>query len=140
MFVVEVKPVPLALPLRAVALEVAEELTCWLLVAVALPLLPVPELAPPAASTVPLEPVVLLLPLWPVAVAEPELVVAVPVLATVLELLELAVAPELPLFLAPPVMVAPLPPLLIVVEEFEPVAEALPLDALALLLVALFVF
>jgi hypothetical protein len=61
--VVEFRPVPLALPLDAVALLVEVDPTLWLFVAVVLPLEAEPLLAPPAAFTVPVLALVLLDPL-----------------------------------------------------------------------------
>jgi hypothetical protein len=106
-------------------------------VALVLPLLPEPELAPLAASTVPTLLLMLLLPFWPVAVALPVSLVAVPVLLTVLLLVCVPLALLLPPSLAAPVVVEPLPPLLIEVEEFRPVPLALPLLAVAELLTLL---
>jgi hypothetical protein len=108
------------------------------LVAVVLPdVPPEPEFAPPAASTVPVVAETLLLPAWPTAVALPVLVVAVPVSVTVLLLVVALVAPEFAPSLAPPVVVLPLPPLFTVVVALVPAADALPVEADALLLTVL---
>src|SRR5581483_5478514 len=61
--------------------------TLWLLLATVSPETPVPLLAPPAASTVPTVPLVVLPPAWATAVAVPVEFVAAPVVVTVLVLL-----------------------------------------------------
>jgi hypothetical protein len=61
-----------------------------------------PELAPLAPSRVPIVPVVLLEPAWPVPVAAPELLFAIPVFVVVVEFRSVAVA----LLLPPPVAAA----------------------------------
>ena len=70
----------------------------WLLAAVVAPAppRPVPELAPPAASTVVTVPDVVLLPLWPTAEAAPVLLTTVPALVTVLVSRRVAVELVLP--------------------------------------------
>lgn len=62
----------------------------------------VPELAPPAASTVVTVPLVVLPPIWPVALALPLVLVAVPLLVTLLVLLNVATRPAVAPSLAPP--------------------------------------
>lgn len=101
------------------------------LTAVVSPPTPEPELAPPAASTVPTPAVVELFPFWPSAAALPVVDVAEPVLLTVLVFVSVCVALELPLESAPPVVLDPVPPFWMVVLELTPVAPALPLEALA---------
>ena len=91
--------------------------TVWLFAAVVAPELPVPLLAPPAASTVPTVPVVVLLPIWPFAPAEPVVLVAVPVLLTLLVLVIRAVVELLPPFSLAPVVRVPKPPFAMLVLE-----------------------
>jgi hypothetical protein len=117
------------------------ELTRWVFMAAVLPAPPEPEFAPPAASTVPVVADVVLSPTWPVAVAEPVVDAAVPLFVTVLVLVLLEVTPELlPAPSAPPLVALPPPLLVMVVWAVVPVAEALPLEALALLVVELLTF
>ena len=66
--------------------------TVWESAAVVAPPLPDPLLAPPAASTVVTTPEVVLLPIWPVAEALPVVLVARPVLDTVVELVPVPLA------------------------------------------------
>lgn len=102
------------------------------------PPLPEPEFAPPAASTVPVVAEVLLLPCCATAVALPVVDVELPVLLTVLLLVIDCVAAEvLPVPSAAPVVVLPPPPLAMVVLALVPVALALPLLAVAVLLTEL---
>jgi hypothetical protein len=72
--------------------------TVWELVAVVSPAVPEPELAPPAASMVPLEALLVILPLAPVAEAGPLPITELPVLLTVVVRVAVVLEPEL----APP--------------------------------------
>ncbi|HLG72629.1 MAG TPA: hypothetical protein VK009_19600 [Chloroflexota bacterium] len=131
--VVELFPVAEALPLLAWAVLLVELLTLWLVVELVLPVEPEPLPPPPAALVVPLEALVLLLPLCPVALAEPDFDVADPELVTVVVLDEDVLLLLVPPLVEPPVAV--LPPLLpfeTVVWDVLPVELALPLEPLAL--------
>src|SRR5579883_25999 len=93
-------------------------------------LLALPELAPPAASTVPTVPDVLLLPIWPAAVAAPLTLVAVPVFVTVLVLVEVPLTLLLAPVSAPPEVRAPLALLVMLVDAaLSPSPRASPVDA-----------
>lgn len=123
-------PVALAFPLVAEALLLTLVVTFCVLLAVVGPErapLPLPELAPPAASVVPALTLDELLPFCPVAVALPVLAVALPVLLTLVVLLVVLLTLLLPP-LVPPVAVLPLLlPLVTVVLLVVPVAVTLPL-------------
>src|SRR5579884_1948471 len=152
MVVLDVSPVPPAAPDSAEALLRTRSVTVWELVAVVSPAVPEPELAPPAASMVPLEALLVILPLAPVAEAGPLPITELPVLLTVVVRVAVVLEPELappdaepvvllasgallstlvlaeppdPL-LAPPAAFAPLEVPLVLVLPFRPVELVLP--------------
>ena len=127
-------PSPSASPLSALALSWLSDDTVWLLAAVVAPPPPEPALPPPAASTAPTVPVVVLSPAWPMAVAAPLVLVAVPEFDTRLVLVMVNVVALLePAPSAPPVVDERLPPLAMLVSASEmPSPLASPLSAMPL--------
>lgn len=131
-------PSPEALPEVAVAISELLELTVWLLLAVVAPAppSPEPELAPPAASTVVTVPRVVLLPSWPVAVALPDVFIAVPLLVTVLVSVRVVLDDEFVAFglarSAPPLVLdEPMVFVMLVSASPMPSPEAFPVLAVA---------
>src|SRR5581483_56445 len=92
-----------------------------------------PPFPPPEASTASTSPVVVLEPVWPVAVADPLVLLTVPLLDTVLRFVTFTVAALLePVPSEAPVVAEILPPLLRdVIAAPMPSPWALPLPAIA---------
>ena len=89
-----------------------------------------PLLPPPALSTVPVDAVVLLEPVWPVPFEDPVVVLALPVLLMVSLLPEVEFEVVVDPVVLPPVVTLPLPPSSMEVVVSTPELWALPLWAL----------
>jgi hypothetical protein len=88
-----------------------------------------PVLPPPAASTVSVVAVVLLLPVCPVPLDAPVVVVELPVVVMVSLLLDVEFVEDIEPVVEPPVVTSPLPPSSMLVVVSRPELWALPLRA-----------